>query len=119
MQSMIEPFVHAVSTAIEGLAAVVVGYGALVAFYRVVVQSPRRRMPGHYERARIGLGRKLVVGLELELGADILQTAVAPTWNHIGIVAAIIILRTALNIVLERDIEHLQERLGAGMTQEV
>lgn len=118
MENLVDPFVHAVSTAIEGLAAVVVGYGAIVAFYRFVIQSPRRRMvPGYYERARIDLGRKLVVGLELELGADILETAIAPTWNHIGIVGAIIVLRTVLNFVLEHEIEHLQERLGETITE--
>lgn len=113
MAGLVEGFVLDVAIVVEGLAAVIVGYGGVVAFYRVIVQPALgRAAPGHYERARINLGRMLVTGLEFELGADILRIAVSPTWNHIAIVAAIVTLRTVLNFVVQRDIEHLQARLA-------
>lgn len=97
--------------------AVIEGYGAAIAFYQIVIRSILRQVPpGHYERARINLGRKLTLGLEFELGADILRTAIAPTLSRIGIVAAIIVLRTALNFFLERDIERLERRIGGAPT---
>lgn len=37
---------------------------------------------------------ELALALEFELAADILRTAIAPTWNEIGQFAAIIVLRT-------------------------
>jgi len=46
---------------------------------------------------RLTLGRSLAIALELLLGADILKTAISPTWNEIGQLAAIATLRTALN----------------------
>ncbi len=51
------------------------------------------------------LGRWLAVALEFELAADILNTAVTPTWNDIAKLGAIATLRTALNYFLEREIE--------------
>ena len=49
------------------------------------------------------VARRLAVALEFELAADILRTAVAPTWNEIGQLAAIAALRTALNYFLGKE----------------
>jgi uncharacterized membrane protein len=53
---------------------------------------------------RLTLGRWLAVALEFELAADVLNTAVTPTWNDIEKLAAIAALRTALNYFLEKEI---------------
>ena len=97
----------------EFMAAVVVGYGAFAAFYQVVARLMIRRMPSlEYEKIRIGLARALVLGLEFELGADLLKTAISPTWSSIGIVAAIVVLRSSLNFMLEKDITQMETRLA-------
>ena len=57
------------------------------------------------ELVRLKLGRWLSLVLEFELAADILRTAVAPTWTEIGQLAAIAALRTALNFFLQREID--------------
>ena len=62
------------------------------------------------EEIRLSLGRSLALALELELGADILKTAVAPTWNDVGLLAAIAVLRTALNYFLERELRNAEQR---------
>jgi uncharacterized membrane protein len=113
MAGVIEQFVLAVSSIVEGLAAIIVGYGVVEAFYHVTI--PQRRSELRFEHARIDLGRRLIVGLEFELGADILKTAISPTWTYIGIVGAILVLRTTLNYVLEREIEHLEGRIGSSI----
>ncbi len=53
---------------------------------------------------RMTLGRWLAVALEFELAADVLNTAVTPTWGDIEKLAAIAALRTALNYFLEKEI---------------
>jgi uncharacterized membrane protein len=53
---------------------------------------------------RLTLGRWLAVALEFELAADVLNTAVTPTWSDIEKLAAIAALRTALNYFLEKEI---------------
>lgn len=65
------------------------------------------------EDVRLKLGRWLAVALEFELAADILRTAVAPTWTEIGQLAAIAVLRTALNYVLQQEIDKAESRRGA------
>jgi uncharacterized membrane protein len=55
------------------------------------------------------------VALEFELAADILNTAVTPTWNEIGKLAAIATLRTALNYFLQRDIDQESKLAQSGI----
>lgn len=43
------------------------------------------------------------MALEFQLAADILATAVAPSWNQIGKLAAVAAIRTALNYFLSRE----------------
>ena len=62
------------------------------------------------EDVRLKLGRWLAVALEFELAADILRTAVAPTWTEIGQLAAIAVLRTALNYCLQAEIDKAEAR---------
>jgi len=99
---------------IELSAAVIIGAAALVATLRAVQTYFHR--PWNAEAImgiRLDLGRWLSLALEFELAADILRTAVAPTWNEIGQLAAIIVIRTALNFFLQREIDRaVQERPG-------
>jgi uncharacterized membrane protein len=46
----------------------------------------------------------LAIAVEIAAAA-ILRTAIAPTWNDIGQLAAIAVLRTALNFFLAKEIE--------------
>lgn len=57
------------------------------------------------QNLRLQLGRWLAIALEFLLAADILLTAIAPTWEDIGKLAAIALIRTALNYFLEREID--------------
>jgi uncharacterized membrane protein len=51
-----------------------------------------------------------VLALEFQVAADILRTAVAPTWNEIGRLAAIIVLRTVLNFFLRKEIDRAAQK---------
>jgi len=59
---------------------------------------------------RHGTGRWLALALEFALAADILRTAVTPSWRDIGQFAAIDVLRTGLNYSLEREIAREEQR---------
>jgi uncharacterized membrane protein len=58
---------------------------------------------------RVRFGSSLTLALELLLAADILRTAVAPTWEDIGKLAAIAAIRTVLNYFLERELHTIQK----------
>ena len=62
------------------------------------------------EEVRLRLGRWLALALEFELGADILRTAIAPTWSEIGQLAPAAAVRTALNYFLQQEIDKAATR---------
>jgi uncharacterized membrane protein len=51
----------------------------------------------------------LLLGLEFELAADIVRSAISPSWTEIGQLGAIALIRTFLNYFLERDVEQYAE----------
>lgn len=52
-------------------------------------------------------GVSMVLALEFALAADIIRSAIAPSWDAIGKLAAIAAVRTVLNLFLVRDLETL------------
>ncbi len=52
----------------------------------------------------LGFAAWIVLSLEFALAADIIRTAIAPTWKDIGQLAAIAAIRTALNYYREKEI---------------
>jgi uncharacterized membrane protein len=66
---------------------------------------------GH-ERRDVWLryARWLVAALTFQLAGDIIETAIAPTWQDIGRLGAIAVIRTFLNFFLERDLAEMRER---------
>jgi uncharacterized membrane protein len=87
---------------VEAIGASVIAFGiasAVATFFRRV----RARDPRHMQTARHILAHYLAIALEFQLAADILSTAVAPSWDQIGKLAAIAIIRTALNFFLTRE----------------
>ena len=74
---------------------------ALVAFARSLLA----RKPADFNAIRLVLARYLAMALEFQLGADILSTAVAPSWNEIGKLGAIAVIRTTLNYFLPREMQ--------------
>ena len=102
----------------EAAAALIIGLASIEATVRALwLFVPGTRSYGdaeepadRKEEVRLRLGRWLAVALEFELAADILRTAVAPTWNEIGQLAAIVVLRTVLNYFLQQEIDKAQQR---------
>ena len=106
---------EAVAALIIGLATIEAVLSALLLFVpgaasRIVGEGPQAAK----EQVRLKLGRWLAVALEFELGADILRTAVAPTWSEIGQLAAIAAIRTILNYFLQQEIDKAERRSRAG-----
>jgi uncharacterized membrane protein len=95
---------QAVATVVEGVGVAIVALAVLVAAVRFIIALAHRAEPFPPEGLRLGLGRSLALSLEFLLGADILRTAVEPSWDEIGRLAAIAAIRTALNYFLQREI---------------
>ncbi len=106
MQDVAELVTKYLSAFIEILAAVVIGVALLQFLYSYVLNFAKPDSGRTIQSLRIRFGSSLTVALELLLGADILATAIAPTWDEIGKLAAIATLRTALNYFLERELKN-------------
>ena len=63
-----------------------------------------------FNEIRLTLARFLALALEFQLGADILSTAIAPSWDQIGKLGAIAVIRTGLNYFLTREMKEEGKR---------
>jgi uncharacterized membrane protein len=90
--------------AIETTGAVIIGIGVLIAAYEFASSLIPPQMES-YNRIRLTLARYLALALEFQLGADILSTAIAPSWDQIGKLGAIAVIRTALNFFLTMEMK--------------
>jgi len=97
---------------IDLIAMVIIVYAALRAFRMLLPFLFRGRQPQNVQNIRYHLGRSLVLGLEFLIGADILRTSIAPSWTIIGQLGAIILLRTLLDYLLERELRDIQGQEG-------
>ena len=101
---------------VETLGALIVALGVVLAaglFLRALLT----RRTGDFNAIRLTLARYLALALEFQLGADILSTAVAPSWAEIGKLGAVAVIRTTLNYFLSKEMkeERADERTGAEM----
>lgn len=121
MEALIKTATLALARWIEAGAALVIAMASARALWNFVLALISSYRHTRYDRLgsnmmvpkeeiRLTLGRSLALALELELGADILKTAVAPNWNDVGLLAAIAVLRTALNYFLERELRNAEQR---------
>jgi uncharacterized membrane protein len=113
---MKEVFAHATHYSvllIDAMALLVIVAGTIEAFVnglRVLLTAPG----GHESRdVWLRYARWLVAGLTFQLAADILETSIAPSWDDIGRLAIIAVIRTFLNYFLERDLTDIRERQAA------
>jgi uncharacterized membrane protein len=110
MEEVFREFARSIALGVEVVAVVIVAYGAIEAFLRIL-RFPFGRPPSHGERKAVWIrfGVWLLLGLEFELAADIVRTVISPTWIDLGQLATIAVIRTFLNYFLEKDIEKYSE----------
>lgn len=88
----------------EGISALLIAVGIAVALWSLIkplIGSTEL----NFTRTRLVFARYLVLALEFQLAADIVATAVAPTWEAIGKLAALAVIRTVLNFFLVREMK--------------
>lgn len=106
MLESLKTITASIAIGVEAAGALLVAYGAAEAFYGSILAIVRRRsLPGERKEVWLRFGVWLLLGLEFELAADVVRTALSPTWQDIGQLAAIAGIRTFLNFFLERDLD--------------
>jgi uncharacterized membrane protein len=110
-EELLASFIDSIRLAIEAVSALVIGFGVATTLY----QGIRARIATGaevYQQTRGRLAHFLVLGLELQLAADILMTAIAPSWDQIAKLAAIAAIRTFLNFFLLREQRDMEIEKG-------
>lgn len=104
IRAFLEPVWHTVGAAIEAAGIAILLLGLLAAS----VQYLRRRLrgaPDAFHTYRSDLGRSILLGLEFLVAADLIGTvAVEPTFENLGVLAVIVLIRTFLSFALETEI---------------
>ena len=111
MRDVVENFVvegvQWLKLGVEVTGALIVALGVTIGIVQFLFALAARRV-ANFNAIRLVLARYLALALEFQLGADILSTAVAPSWTEIGKLGAIAVIRTALNFFLSREMREEQ-----------
>ena len=109
----LEDVVNVLVQVVEAAGAAIIFVGAVIAFVRFLLAAFRREGMDPFAQVRLDLGRFLVLGLEFQLAADILRTAVAPSFTELAQLATVAAIRTALNFFLGLEIKEETELVRA------
>ena len=109
--------IEIIGLAIDVLGVIVI----VVAIALAGVGAGRRRLAGEdaesiFRRLRQSIGRGVLLGLELLVAGDIIRTVVIePTFESVGVLALIVLVRTFLSFSLEVELSgRWPWRRGAG-----
>lgn len=102
VHALLEP----VAVALEVTGVLIIVGAALLATVVFARALRRRGIKTAYEQYRANLGRGILLGLEFLIGADIIATVTSPlTWDSVGLLGAVVLIRTFLSFSLETEIE--------------
>jgi uncharacterized membrane protein len=123
MESMVEGMEHAfvpllqlLRVVVEATAAfwIMIGVGWAVA---AMVVAHIRNHPENFRRIRLRFSRYLSLALEFQLAADLLSTAIAPTFEELGRLGVIAVIRTGLNFFLSKEMKEEQLEIAEQKTR--
>lgn len=102
----VRPLITLGEIAFELVGVAVLIIGALVALLRFAVALVRRQpATSLYSPLRYGLARAILLGLEFLVAADIIRSvALDPTFESVGVLGLIVLVRTFLSWSLEMEI---------------
>ncbi len=106
LRAPIVHILHWIATAIEVVGVAIIVVGAIVATVFFLRPGFHREWDEAFRNYRANLGRGILLGLEFLVAADIIGTvAITPTFESLGVLALIILIRTFLSFALGVEIE--------------
>jgi uncharacterized membrane protein len=91
--------------ALELIGAAIVVIGVLLAVFRYALFLLGSKAYPDLERIQLDLVHYLMFGLTIQIGADVLGTAVSPTIADLGALAGVVLIRATLSYFLSKDLE--------------
>lgn len=105
METVFKALASHIALGIEAVAILAVAIGSVEAVVNALRIMFARASAAEMREVWMRYARWLVAGLTFQLAGDIVHTAIAPTWDEIGRLGAIAVIRTFLAYFLDRDME--------------
>jgi uncharacterized membrane protein len=112
MEEQFRILAGSVALALEVIVVIAVAIGAGEAFWLVGRSLLGFEAGGGLRAAWLRFATWILIALEFALAADIVRTAIAPSWDDIGKLGAIAAIRTGLGFFLGRDIGEARDVTG-------
>lgn len=100
----------AIALAIEACVVLIVAFGSAQALWSTVRHVGSGLNEDDRRAIWLRFATWILLALEFALAADIIRSAISPTWEEIGKLGAIAAIRTLLNYFLAKDIESFAEK---------
>lgn len=106
LENFTRSFILFSSSILEVFGAFIIVFFAIYAF----VDYLRNPLTENNEPIRLSLAKRLALGLEFKLGAEILRTVVVRTMDEILVLTAIIVLRGIMNFIIHWEIKNVERQ---------
>ena len=101
-----ERLIELAAGAVEGAGVAVIVGGIVLVTLVLSARGRRDRQGVGYRDLRRGIGRAILLGLELLVAADIIRSvAITPTFATVGVLGLLVVVRTVLSSSLEVELE--------------
>jgi len=107
-----DPFhsiINVVSFTLNIIGALITIWGIMVSLFEFLKKEILNRVEviKLNEAIRIKLGSYLVLALEFFIAGDIVKTIITPSWESLGMLGAIVVIRTILSYFLTKDLKKI------------
>lgn len=107
---------HDLSVIIALMSVVIMTWGVAITFTRVIYSELKKRgkvgLHNNREELRIKLGSYILLGLEVLIVSDIIETISNPSNEELILLAGIVIIRTVMGYFLEKELEPHEKKLS-------
>jgi uncharacterized membrane protein len=107
IENSLQEFALFLKIILESIAILMIAVSLVITLQKLIRRQ--KRYQSAQQTIRLELGLSLALSLEFLLAADIVGTAVSPSWDAIAKLASITGIRTFLNFFLQREVRELQE----------
>ena len=106
---MFHEVINNISFGLNVVGALIVIWAILIALFEFLKKEilNRKNAIQLNESIRLQLGSYLVLALEFFIAGDIVKTVITPTWQSLGILGAIVVIRTILSYFLTKDLKKI------------
>lgn len=107
-----EQIIEYSSKGFEVVGSLIVIFGGVKGFWYLLRSIFNGGKENWHEKTRSVMGKKMILGLDFFLAGDVLHSVNSPNWNSLGMLGALVAIRTIMTYFILKEIhEHQQKPL--------